>query len=86
MEKIDEQEWNEINEAIRFDGDGRATGLYYAPEMPCRRCNNMTDRNHMVWLWVRIRTYNGGTTERQMHCEDCANGKPYWCEFFSIYS
>ena len=66
-EKMNEEEWNEINEAIAIDGDGKATGLHYAPEMECARCGKMTDRNKMVW--VRIRTYNGGTTEKW--CNTC---------------
>ncbi len=59
---ISEKEWNEINEAIAVDGDGRPTGLHYAPEMECENCRKMTNRNKMVWVWVR--TYDGTISEK----------------------
>lgn len=65
---ITDEEWNEINEAIAVDGDGRATGLYYAPLMRCECCGEMTSRNELVW--VRVRTYDGrGAGEKW--CNTC---------------
>ena len=59
---ISEKEWNEINEGISMDGDGKATGLYYAPFMECENCGKTTDRNEMIW--VRVRTYEGIISEK----------------------
>ena len=66
-DNMQNEDWDKVNEAIRYDGYGRATGLHYAPEMRCERCGEMTDRNCLVW--VRIRTYDGGTSE--MWCNTC---------------
>jgi len=61
MNKISEKEWNEINEAIA------PTGLHYASKMACENCGKMTDRNKMVWVWVR--TYTGTISEKW--CDGC---------------
>ena len=66
---ISEKEWNEINKAIAVDGNGKPTGLHYAPEMQCEHCGKMASRNSMYW--VRVRTYNGGTSEKW--CVTCYN-------------
>ena len=67
MKKLTEEQWNDINEGIRYDGYGRATGLRYDPFMRCDNCGEMTSRDEMVW--VRIRTYDGGT--REGWCTTC---------------
>ncbi len=66
---ISENEWNEINKAIAVDGNGKPTGLHYAPEMRCEHCGKMVSRNNMYW--VRVRTYNGGASEKW--CGNCYN-------------
>jgi len=80
MKKITDEEWNEINEAIAKDGDGRATGLYYAPEMRCEKCGDMTDRNEMIWVRVRIIIPPYG--RREMRCKGCA---PYTTHVRSMF-
>ena len=66
MKKITDEEWNAINEAIAKDGNGKATGLYYAPKMMCEKCGNMTDRNELVW--VRVRLIVAPYTRTEMWC------------------
>jgi hypothetical protein len=64
-----EQEWNEINEAIAIDGEGKATGLHYSPLMACEYCGQQTRRDAMVW--VGVYTFNG--IEHQKFCLKCAD-------------
>ena len=73
MNKITDEEWNEINEAIAKDGDGYATGLHYYPEMRCEKCGDMTDRNEMIWVRVRYIVPPYGGSEKW--CKDCTEAQ-----------
>jgi hypothetical protein len=63
VEMITDEQWNDINAVVGIDG------VYFAPEMTCDRCDEMTDRNELTWVRVW-----GERTLREMWCNYCVYG------------